>query len=42
MQFVAREIAVKILPSATQSEINNLLNAIGGQVNNKFDERGWG
>ncbi|MEW6061973.1 MAG: S8 family serine peptidase, partial [Bacteroidota bacterium] len=42
VQFAAREIAVKISASATQSQINSLLNAIGGQIKNKFDERGWG
>ena len=42
IQFVEREIAVKITPSATQTEINDLLKAVDGRVINAFDELGWG
>ncbi len=42
IQFVKGEIAVKINPSATQTEINGLLNAVGGKIINSFDELGWG
>lgn len=42
IQFVEREIAVKISPSATQTEINKLLKTVGGKIINSFDKLGWG
>lgn len=42
IQFVRREVAVKIIPSATQTEINKLLETVGGRIINSFDKLGWG
>lgn len=42
IQFVGREIAVKIIPSATQTEVNKLLKTVGGKIINSFDKLGWG
>ena len=32
VQFIEKELAVKIIPSAKQTEINALLNAVGGKI----------
>jgi subtilisin family serine protease len=42
IQFVAKEIAVKISPSATQTEKNDLLKSVDGKIINSFDKLGWG
>ncbi len=42
IQFAAKEIAVKISPSATQTEINDLLKSVEGKIINSFDKLGWG
>jgi len=42
IQFVEREIAVKVILSVTNTEISDLIKTIGGRVINSFDERGWG
>jgi len=42
IQFAAKEISVKISTSATQTDVNNLLEIVGGRIIEQFDKLGWG
>lgn len=42
IQFVEREIAVKISPSTNKTEIQDLLKKVDGKIIYPFDKLGWG